>query len=186
MDTLNIIFIPFLIIVIFILIWFIRTSNRLNRYRVIIDESKRNVDIALAKRYDTISEMIKVSKSYARYEKDTFKDLVKLRSNSSLKDSNRVIEVQDKAIEKIYALAENYPELKSSSQFLNLQNEISSENEELAASKRIVNNNISKINQNIVSFPTSIVASLKGLEKIEFLHEEDLASKSLDNLDYTI
>lgn len=185
MEFSNLFIVAIIIIGLIFLVWFIRESNKLNRYKVIITESKRNVDIALSKRYDTISEMIKVAKSYAKYEKSSFTDLVKLRSNASLSDYNETIKAQEKTIEKIYAIAENYPELKSSSQFLNLQNEISSENEELAAAKRIVNNNISKINQSIVTFPTSLVANLKGLNEIEFL-KEDLSSKNLDNLDLSI
>ncbi len=63
---------PILIILVILLVvvvgWFIGLANRLARYRVVIDESKRNVDIALAKRYDTISEMLKVAKSYAKHE----------------------------------------------------------------------------------------------------------------------
>ena len=60
-------------------IWFISVGNRLNRYLVTIEESKRTVDIVLVKRYDTISEMLKVAKAYAKHEQDLFIDLVALR-----------------------------------------------------------------------------------------------------------
>ena len=63
---------------------------------------------------------------------------------------------------QIRAVGENYPDLLSSNQFLALQKEIADENEDLAASKRIVNSNISQINQAIVTFPTSLVAGIKG------------------------
>ena len=64
------------LIIFIVLIWWVKTSNRFNRYKVVIDESKKNVDIALAKRYDTICEMIKVAKSYARHEASTFSDVI--------------------------------------------------------------------------------------------------------------
>lgn len=178
--------IPFLILL-FLIIYFIKTGNKLRRYQVVIDESKKNIDIALTKRYDTINEMIKIAKSYAKHEKKIFTEIAKSRRNSSISDFNKSLEDQNQAIDKIYALAEAYPELRSSDQFLNLQNEINDENEQLAAAKRIVNNNISKLNQIIVSFPSSVVAGMKGIKKEEFLIEESLSTKSsIEDFDYEI
>lgn len=175
------------LIIFIVLIWWVKTSNRFNRYKVVIDESKKNVDIALAKRYDTICEMIKVAKSYARHESSTFSEVIKLRQNANIKEFNTAIQNQDKEISKIFALAESYPDLKSSQEFINLQDEISDENEQLAAAKRIVNNNISIINQEIVSFPKSVVAKSKGLKEMEFLKEQNIDSKrSISEFDYDV
>lgn len=175
------------LIIFIVLIWWVKTSNRFNRYKVVIDESKKNVDIALAKRYDTICEMIKVAKSYAKHESSTFSDIIKLRQNANIKEFNSAIQNQDREISKIFALAEAYPDLKSSQEFINLQDEISDENEQLAAAKRIVNNNISIINQEIVSFPKSVVAKSKGLKEMEFLKEQNIDSKRLINeFDYDV
>ena len=187
MENKQVLFILPIIIVLFLVIYFIKTSNKLKRYQVVINESKKNIDIALTKRYDTISEMIKVAKSYAKYEKDLFTDITKSRRSSSISEFNKSLEDQNIAIDRIYALAEAYPELRSSEQFLNLQNEINDENEQLAAAKRIVNNNISRINQIIVSFPSSLVAKIKAIKEEEFLIEENLANKSsIENFDYEI
>ena len=175
------------LIILIVLIWWVKTSNRFNRYKVVIDESKKNVDIALAKRYDTICEMIKVAKSYARHEASTFSDVIKLRQNANIKEFNAAIQNQDREISKIFALAESYPDLKSSQEFINLQDEISDENEQLAAAKRIVNTNISIINQEIVSFPKSVVAKSKGLKEMEFLKEQNIDSKrSISEFDYDV
>jgi LemA family protein len=165
------------IVLVMIIGWFIGTLNRLRKYRVIIKESQKNVDIALAKRYDTICQMFKVAQSFAKYEKTTLVDLVSLREGLNSDDSSAVIKNQNHAIGKIYALAEAYPELKSSEQFLNLQEEINDENEQLAAAKRIVNSNISTLNQDIVTFPVSIIASLSGIKQMDFLSEDDLINK---------
>lgn len=175
------------LIILIVIIWWIKTSNRFNRYKVVIDESKKNVDIALAKRYDTICEMIKVAKSYAKHESSTFSEVIKLRQKANIKEFNAAIQNQDREISKIFALAENYPDLKSSQEFINLQDEISDENEQLAAAKRIVNNNISIINQEIVSFPKSVVAKSKGLKEMEFLKEQNIDSKrSINEFDYDV
>ncbi|UEB33792.1 LemA family protein [Finegoldia magna] len=175
------------LIIFIVLIWWVKTSNRFNRYKVVIDESKKNVDIALAKRYDTICEMIKVAKSYAKHESSTFSDVIKLRQNANIKEFNATIQNQDREISKIFALAEAYPNLKSSQEFINLQDEISDENEQLAAAKRIVNNNISVINQEIVSFPKSVVAKSKGLKEMEFLKEQNIdVKRSINEFDYDV
>ena len=165
------------IAVVALIAWFIGTLNRLRKYRVIIEESQKNVDIALAKRYDTICQMFKVAQSFAKYEKTTLVDLVSLREGLGSADSSSVIKNQNHAIGKIYALAEAYLELKSSEQFLNLQEEINDENEQLAAAKRIVNSNISTLNQNIVTFPVSLIADLSGIKQMDFLSEDDLSNK---------
>lgn len=175
------------LIIFIVLIWWVKTSNRFNRYKVVIDESKKNVDIALAKRYDTICEMIKVAKSYAKHESSTFSNVIKLRQNANIKEFNSAIQNQDREISKIFALAEAYPDLKSSQEFINLQDEISDENEQLAAAKRIVNNNISIINQDIVSFPKSVVAKSKGLKEMEFLKEQNIdVKRSINEFDYDV
>ena len=176
-----------MLVLLILIIWFVKISNKFNRYQVIIEESKKNVDIYLGKRYDTICEMIKVTKSFARHEKGVFSDVMKSRANSSIEGFNKTMYSQDKTIKKIFALAEAYPELKSSEEFLNLQEQIDEENEELAAAKRIVNSNISKLNQDIVSFPNSIIAGMKGLKKANFLYEEDIERKrSISDFDYEV
>ncbi|MFU0551498.1 LemA family protein [Gardnerella swidsinskii] len=165
------------IVLVVLIVWFIGMLNRLRKYRVIIEESRKNVDIALAKRYDTICQMLKVAQSFAKYEKTTLVDLVSLREGLGSADSSSIIKNQNHAIGKIFALAEAYPELKSSEQFLNLQEEINDENEQLAAAKRIVNSNISTLNQNIVTFPVSLIASLSGIKQMDFISEDDLSNK---------
>ena len=173
----NTVLICIAIVLVMIIGWFIGNLNRLRKYRVIIEESQKNVDIAIAKRYDTICQMLKVAQSFAKYEKTTLVDLVSLREGLGSADSSSVIKNQNHAIGKIFALAEAYPELKSSEQFLNLQEEINDENEQLAAAKRIVNSNISTLNQNIVTFPVSLIASLSGIKQMAFLDEDDLINK---------
>lgn len=187
MQNTQLIYIIPLLVILFLVIYYVKTANKLRRYQVVIDESKKNIDIALTKRYDTISEMIKVAKSYAKYEKELFAEITKSRRNSTISEFNKSLEDQNQAIDKIYALAEAYPELRSSDQFLRLQEEIDDENEQLAAAKRIVNNNISKLNQIIVSFPSSVVAGMKNIKEEEFLIEESVSRKSsIEDFDYEI
>ena len=104
-----------------------------------------------------------------KHEQQIFTDLVVLRQGATIQESNQVITNQNDVLAQIRAVGENYPELLSSNQFLALQKEIADENEDLAAAKRIVNSNVSHINQEIVSFPASIVAGVRGSIKFHFL-----------------
>ena len=179
-------FIAIVVFALVIVMWFIGESNRLNRYQVMIEEAKRTVDIILVKRYDTISEMLKAAKAYAKHEEKVFTELVALRQGASIQESNQVIANQNDVLAQIRAVGENYPDLLSSNQFLALQKEIADENEDLAASKRIVNSNISQINQAIVTFLTSLVAGIKGMQQVPFLLEDTQGKKNLNDLDYEI
>lgn len=177
----------FILIIAFLLIvWFFSVSNRLNRYQVSIEESKETVAIVLVKRYDTISEMLKVAKSYAKHENKVFTELVQLRQEGTLAETQQAFHNQNHILDQIHAVGEQYPELLSSHQFENLQREIADENEQLAAAKRIVNSNIRIFNQRIVTFPSSLVASAKGLKKMSFFEEDIRNKKDIDNFDYTI
>jgi LemA protein len=174
-----------LVVIAIIVIWAVSVRNRLARYRVTIDESKENVDIALAKRYDTIAEMAKVAKTYARHEEKILVEMTELRQGASLQDTNRAMASQDQQLRQIFAVAESYPELLSSQQFLRLEDEIDQENEQLAAAKRIVNSNIRIFNQQIVAFPASIIAKNHGFAQLPFLKEEGVDRKrSLEDISY--
>jgi LemA protein len=183
----NSLLIAIIVVVLILVIWWIVTGNRLARFKVSIEESEKDVDIALAKRYDTISEMLKVAKSYARHEKALMTELVQVRMGNTTKQANAVMANQNQALKEIQLVGESYPEMLSSQQFLELQRQIARENDQLAAAKRIVNSNISQLNQTVVSFPGSIVASLKGVHEEEFLQEEDLdQKKDISHFNYDI
>ena len=174
------------IIALLLIVWFVSISNQLNRYQISIEESKKTVDIVLVKRYDTISEMLKVAKSYATHENKVFTELVQLRQGGTLSEAQQAFHNQNHILDQIRAVGEQYPELLSSRQFENLQHEIADENEQLAAAKRIVNSNIRIFNQRIVTFPSSIVAASKGLKKMEFFEEDTQNKKDISNFDYTV
>lgn len=176
-----------LIILALVIVWGIVTANRFARYDVVIQESKKNVNIAIGKRYDTILEMMKVAKAYAEHEEQVFVELVKLRQNATLEESNRAIHAQEKAMKSIFAVGEQYPQMFSSQQFLRLQEEIDQENEQLAAAKRIVNSNISAFNQLVVTFPSSLIASIKKCQSLPFIEEENIEQKqSISHFDYHV
>lgn len=117
--------------------------------------------------------MIEVVKSYAKHEKETLFEVIKLRKDMSIKEINDVNRVMDENFRKINVVAESYPELKSSENYKTLQKSIVDVEEHLQASRRLYNSNVSLYNQLLVSFPTSIVANNKKMTKKEFFEIDE-------------
>jgi len=168
----------FLVIVIGV-IWFISISNSLNRAIVKIDEASSGIDVALTKRYDTLTKMMDVVKAYAKHEKDTIFEVINLRSNMTVAEKAEANTKMNNNLAKINALAENYPELKSSENYNTLQKSIADTEEHLQAARRMFNSNVSIYNQKIVSFPSSIIANSKGLTKKDFFEADEVKKEDV-------
>ncbi len=169
----NPLYILIIVIIVLIIIWYIVTSNKLNKSIVKIDEALSGIDVALTKRYDVLTKMIEVVKSYAKHEKETLFEVIKLRKDMSIKEINDANRVMDENFRKINVVAESYPELKSSENYKTLQQSIVDVEEHLQASRRLYNSNVSLYNQLLVSFPTSIVAKNKKMTKKEFFEIDE-------------
>ncbi|MCI8446429.1 MAG: LemA family protein [Bacilli bacterium] len=179
MEPLYIILIAIIVILFIIAIWYISTSNKLNRAIVKIDESLSGIDVALTKRYDVLTKMIDVVKSYAKHEKETLFEVIKLRENMSMKEKNEANHAMDENFKKINIIAENYPELKSSENYKTLQQSIVDVEEHLQAARRLYNSNVSLFNQLLVSFPTSSIAKNKGMVKKEFFEADEIKKEDV-------
>ena len=153
--------------------YIISLSNRLNKARVKIEEAGSDIDVSLTKRYDVLTKMVDVVKGYAKYEKETIFETVHLRKNMTMQEKNEANRLMGESFERIHALAENYPELRASENYNTLQKAIADVEEHLQASRRLYNANVSRYNQLIATFPTSLVAGLRGLGKEEFFSAEE-------------
>lgn len=162
-----------IVVVLIIVISIISISNKLNKAIVKIDESSSGIDVALTKRYDVLTKMIDVVKSYAKHEKDTLFEVIKLRKNMSIEEKNAENKKMDENFSKINVVAESYPELKSSENYKTLQQSIVEVEEHLQAARRLYNSNVSIYNQMIVSFPISIIAKSKGMIKKAFFEADE-------------
>ena len=174
MEPMYVVLIIIAVIAVIFVMWYIFTSNKLNRLVVKIDEALSGIDVALTKRYDVLTKMIEVVKSYAKHEKETLFEVVKLRSNMSLKEKSKANQVMDENFKKINVVAESYPELKSSDNYKTLQQSIADVEEHLQAARRLYNANISLYNQQIVTFPSSVVANNKGMIKKDFFEADEI------------
>lgn len=161
------------VVVLVIVIWYISTSNALNRAVVKIDETDSGIDVALTKRYDVLTKMLETVKGYAKHEKETIVESINLRKGMTLPEKTEINNKMTDAFTKLNVVAENYPDLKASENFKALQLSIADVEEHLQAARRLYNANVSTFNQMIVTFPTSIIANSKGLTKKDFFEVEE-------------
>lgn len=168
-----------LFLIIVIVIWFISTNNRFLSMNEKCEEALSGIDVQLTKRYDTLTKMLEVTKGYAKHEKETIFEAIKLRnpnSCSSMQDRAECEAEMTNALKNINVVMEQYPQLKADTTFAQLNNAIADVEDNLQASRRTYNSNVKNINTYIVQFPSSIVAGIKHYEKRDYF-EADEAKK---------
>lgn len=139
-------------------VWVISTSNRFKILLVKINEADSGIDVALTKRYDTLTKLVDVVKAYTKHETDLFERVIQLRSHMSIAEKSEANQAMDEVIGRINVVAENYPELRSSENYRQLQSAIVDAEDHLQAARRVYNMNVSSFNQAITVFPASLLA----------------------------
>jgi LemA protein len=151
--------------------WWVATINRFARLRNLTSEAWSGVDVALKRRHDLIPNLVQVVERYAAHEKDLLERIVEARSRlSNPADVSSVGEGETKLsglIGSVIATAEAYPELRSSSHFLELQKELANTEDRIAAARRFYNGNARDYRIALQSFPGSLLAG--GKPAPEFL-----------------
>lgn len=156
--------------------WWINTVNRLRREQVKIDEAASDIDVALTKRFDLLTKEVAVVKGYAKHENETLTNVIGMRrpaANASMKEKAEFSNQVTKAFDSINVVTEQYPDLKANTNFMSLQNQITEVEEQLQASRRVYNSNVSLYNQEIIVFPASIIARHYGFTKRDFFEAEE-------------
>lgn len=167
-------------IVLYVLIFIVVVSifygvgiyNRLVKLSTLVAEAWSGIDVQLKKRYDLIPNLIETVKGYASHEKETFENVTKARNqaqNATTVEGQQVTENQlNKALINLYAVAEEYPELKANENFLSLQNELSDVESDIEKSRRYYNGTTRDYNIVIDSFPSNIIAGITNFKKVEY------------------
>lgn len=157
---------PILIAVIAILliliIWFVATMNGLRTSQVKIREAESGIDVALAKRCDSLTKQLDICKGFMKHETATFEKVIAMRSGMTMGEKAALAAEAEQVASAIRFTAEAYPELKSSENFRTLQAAAADAEEHLQGARRAYNANVSAYNQKLVTFPTSLVGSMIG------------------------
>jgi LemA protein len=167
----------FVIIVVVLILavvgWIISTSNRFRVLTVKIDEADSGIDVALTKRYDTLTKLMDVVRAYAKHEQDVFSQTIQLRAGMGMAQRAEASTQMDTLTSRLFAVAENYPELRSSDNYMQLQDAIVDAEDHLQAARRVYNMNVSSYNAAIVMFPASVIANNQGLTAKDFFEAEE-------------
>ena len=173
MEYLPIIIAAAVLLMLFLAIWWITTSNGFKRKQIKIKEALSGIEVALTKRYDMLTKLLDVTKGFAAHEKDLFTKVIELRRGMSVNEISEKNAQLDALSSKINVVAENYPELRSAEVFRELQAGIRDVEEHLQAARRLYNSNVTAFNTAIVMFPSSIAAKSQKLQEHEFFVAEE-------------
>lgn len=162
-----------IIIVILLLIafWCISTVNGFRKKEIRVQEGLSGVQVALTKRYDMLTKMLDTVKGYMAHENQLFTKIAALRQGMSIGELNAVKQQLDTLSGRIFAVAEDYPELRSSEAFVELQRGIRDAEEHLQAARRLYNTNVFDYNTAIAMFPARLMAG--GRQPKEFFAADE-------------
>ncbi len=155
------------IIVILIIYIFVLYNSFVNSNNM-VNEAFSTMDVYLKKRWDLIPNLVEIVKGYATHEKQTLEDVVKLRSNNyeNMSNNEKMSSYEETypRVERLMAIAENYPELKASTQFQNLSENLTKAEDEIANSRKYYNAVVRMFNNKVEMFPNNIFAHIFGFK----------------------
>ena len=174
-------FLLILIIVALIVFWVIVTFNRFIALRNRTKESWSDIDVQLRRRYDLIPNLVETVKGYAAHERELFENVTKARNMAmgaqTVKEHSEAENFLSSTLKTLFAVSENYPQLRASENFLELQRELRDTEDKIQASRRFYNTNVMALNTGVESFPANIIANMFSFKKAEFFEIEDAAAK---------
>jgi len=168
-------------VVVVVVLWLIATYNGLVRLKNQTDEAWSDIDVQLKRRYDLIPNLVQAVKGYAKHEDSVFSKVTEARS-AAMGATSPAAKAQAEnmlagTLKSLFAVAEAYPDLKASSNFAQLQDELSDTENKVQAARRFYNGNVRDLNTKIETFPTNLIATSLGFKKREFFEIEEPAQR---------
>ena len=165
-----------LAVILLALAWVIAVYNGLIRSKNRVDEAWSDIDVQLKRRYDLIPNLINTVKGYAAHEKQLFERVTEARTRAmgagSAHDKAEAENMLTNTLKSLFAVSENYPDLKANQNFLELQRELTDTEDKIQASRRFYNGNVRDFNTKIQVFPTNLIAGMLNFTKREFFEAE--------------
>jgi LemA protein len=174
-----------LAIIAVVVIWFIAAYNKFITMRNRKDEAWSDIDVQLKRRYDLIPNLVNTVKGYAKHESGTFEKVTEARAKAisagSVEEHAQAENMLTGALKSLFAVSENYPDLKANENFMELQRELTDTENKIQAARRFFNTNVRDLNIAVESFPSNIVANIFKFTKREFFElDEDEAEVAKD------
>jgi LemA protein len=187
MDTLAIALIVAVALLIF---GVIASYNRFHKQRNVIQESWRQIDVELRRRHDVIPNLVETAKAYAVHERSVLEAVTTARAQAAAPSRSIADQAQDEnqltmAMRQLFAVAENYPQLKADQHFLALQAQLAETEDRIAAGRRFYNSNVRAYNTRIDTFPSSLIASFGNFQKADYFEVLDPVVREPVKVDFS-
>lgn len=159
-------------VIAFLVLWLVATYNSLIRSRNRVDEAWSDIEVQLKRRYDLIPNLVSTVKGYAGHEKQLFENVTAARSQAmtatGVHDKLEKENMLSSTLRSLFAVAENYPDLKANQNFLTLQNDLTDTENKIQAARRFYNGNVRDFNTKLQVFPTNMIAGMLNFKTREF------------------
>ena len=177
-GAVGIVLIVILVLLVIVGLWAMGAYNGLVRLRNLVQESWRQIDVELKRRHDLIPNLVETVKGYAAHERGVFEEVARARSAAITPGSGPAEQAQQEnvltqALGKLFAVAEAYPDLKASQNFMALQAELTNTEDRIAAGRRFYNANVRQLNTKIETVPTNIIAGMFHFVRAEYFEAEE-------------
>ncbi len=177
-----------LAVIVIVILWLAGTYNSLIRKKNRAKEAWSDIDVQLKRRYNLIPNLVSTVKGYASHERGVFEKVTQARTQAmgakGVQEKVKAENVLTSTLKTLFAVSENYPELKASQNFLELQRELRDTEDKIQAARRFYNGNVRDMNIKIESFPSNIVARIFNFKKMELFELEDEAARSVPKVDF--
>ena len=175
--------------VVLIVVAVIGIYNRLVVLRNRVDDSWAQIDVQLKRRYDLIPNLVETVKGYASHEKELFERVTEARANainaSGVAKQAEAENMLSSTLKSLFAVAENYPDLKASQNFMMLQEELSGTESKIAYARQFYNDTVMKLNTKTETFPSNMIASTFGFSKREYFEIKEEAEREPVKVDFS-
>jgi LemA protein len=175
----NLVWIIPLAVILLVVMWWIGTYNGLVSRRNETKNSWSQIDVQLKRRYDLIPNLVETAKGYMKHERETLEAVVKARQTCvDLRSAGNVGELMKAegtlagSLRQLFAVAENYPDLKANQNMLQLQEELTSTENRIGFARQAYNDSVMRYNNACEQFPGSIIANMSGFKMAEFFEVE--------------
>jgi len=175
-------FIGFIVIlVVIVVLWVVFTYNRLITLRNRVKEAWSDIDVQLKRRYNLIPNLVEAVKGYATHEKELFTKVTEARTKAmtagTVAEKAQAENMLSATLKSLFAVVENYPDLKASQNFLELQRDLRDTEDKIQAARRFYNSNVMILNTKTEIFPSNIIAKQFGFKKEEFFEIEEAEAR---------
>ena len=169
-------------------LWIVMIYNGLVRLKVRTNEAWADIDVQLKRRHDLIPNLVETVKGYATHERELFEKVTQARANAmnaqNPEEKGQAESMLTGALKSLFAVSENYPQLRANENFLELQRELSDTENKIQAARRFYNGNVRDLNTKIQVFPDSIVANMLNIKKKEFFEIEEPKEKEAVKVEF--